>query len=86
LTTDKFPKIAIPLTRFAKKTVVPTLSNELGAHRLQVDLHEANTFIHRWVETLGGRKEGVKERYAPDGSNYLTFVLLKEVDKSDKVG
>lgn len=84
LTTPEFRKIAIPLTRFAKRTVVPTLWG-LGAHRIEAFLHEKHVFIHRWVEALGAHKEFVKENYAPDGSDYFGFVLHKPIDKPDKM-
>jgi hypothetical protein len=81
LTTPDFKKLAIPLTRFAKRTVVPTLFEKIGAHRLEAVLHEKNTHIHRWVEALGARKEFVKERYAPDGSAYYGYVLHNQSTK-----
>lgn len=75
LTTPAFPKIAISLTRFLKRVMVPTLFDDLGCRRLEGFFHEANTFIHRWVEGFGARKEFVKENYAPDGAAYVGYVL-----------
>lgn len=84
--TDDFNNIAKPLTRFLKKTVVPTLFGELGAHRLEADSHEKHTQAHRWLRWFGARQEGVKRRYGRDGSDYYTFALLSapKVDKADK--
>lgn len=84
--TDKFPRLALGLTRFAKKTVIPTLFNELGAHRLQCESHEKHASAHRWLKSLGADCEAVKRGFGKDGSNYLEFVILKPVDKPDKVG
>lgn len=78
LTTSDFRKIAVPLTRFVKRTVMPVLFDQLGARRLEAVLHEDNVFIHRWVEALGARKEFVKEQYAPDGKAYYGFVVTKQ--------
>lgn len=78
LTTPEFGKLALPLTRFAKRTVVPKLW-ELGAHRLEAFLHEKNTHIHRWVEALGAHREGVKERYSRDGSAYFQYAIYKGI-------
>lgn len=76
LTTPDFKKIAIPLTRFAKRTVVPTLF-QIGAHRIEALLHEKHVFIHRWVESLGAKREFVKQGYAADGSAYYGFAICK---------
>ncbi|MGZ5923512.1 MAG: hypothetical protein ACXWK2_02955 [Rhizomicrobium sp.] len=77
LTTANFGKLALPLTRFAKRTVVPTLFGQLGVHRLEAFLHEKNTHIHRWVETLGARREFVKEGYSRDGAAYYGYAICK---------
>lgn len=77
LTTPEFRKIAIPLTRFAKRTVMPLLFDTLGARRLEALLHEDNVFIHRWVEALGAKREYVKPNYAPDGAAYYGYAICK---------
>jgi hypothetical protein len=78
--TKDFPQVALGLTRFAKRQLVPNLGT--SAHRLQCDLHEKHAFVHRWVETFGATRESVKKHYASDGSNYFHYVL--KLDKSDK--
>ena len=85
LTTPDFGKIALPLTRFVKKGVIPVLFGELRARRLQADLHEKHVHIHRWVKTLGAKEEGPMAQWSPDGSTYLRFALCRppRVDKSD---
>ncbi len=76
--TDKFPRLALGLTRFAKKTVIPALFNELGAHRLQCESHENHVSAHRWLKSLGAEAESLKRGFGKDGSNYLEFVILKQ--------
>lgn len=76
LATPEFGKVALPLTRFAKREVVPRLW-ALGAHRLQCDLHEKRALVHRWVEGFGARREGTMWGYAPDGSNYFRYTLVR---------
>ena len=73
--TPLFPKVALGLTRFAKREVVPRLFGEIGAHRLQADLHEKHVYAHRWLETLGAKRESVRAGYAPDGADYFHYVL-----------
>jgi RimJ/RimL family protein N-acetyltransferase len=75
--TDKFPRLALGLTRFAKKTVIPTLFRDLGAHRLQCESHEKHTSAHRWLELLGAEQESVLRGYGKDGSNYFQYVIYK---------
>ena len=83
--TDEFPRLALGLTRFATKTVIPTLFGELGAHRLQCESHEAHADAHRWLELLGAGQEAVLRGYGKDGSNYLLFAICKGIDKPDKI-
>jgi len=85
LATAQFPKVMLGLTQFAKRTVVPKLFDELGAHRLQCDLHEKHKFVHRWVElSFGAWREGVMENYAPDGADYFRYVLSKPLDRKTR--
>lgn len=83
--TDEFPRLALGLTRFVKKTIIPTLFNDLGAHRLQCDSHVAHTDAHKWLNMLGGEVESWKKGFGKDGSTYLEFVILKAIDKPDKI-
>lgn len=76
--TDEFPRLALGLTRFAKKTVIPTLFCDLDAHRLQCESHESHASAHRWLKALGAEVESVKRNFGKDGSNYLEFVILKQ--------
>lgn len=78
MATAAFPKVALGLTRFAKREVVPRLFGELRAHRLQCDLHEKHVFVHRWVEAFGASREGEMRGYAADGATYLRYVLTKQ--------
>lgn len=73
--TDEFPRLALGLSRFAIKTVVPTLFGEIGAHRLQCDSHERHVSAHKWLKLLGAEREAVKVGYGRDGANYYSFVI-----------
>lgn len=84
--TDEFPRLALGLTRFAVKTVIPTLFGEMGAHRLQCDSHEKHIDAHRWLARMGASKESVKKSFGQDGADYFTFTILKKVDKANILG
>jgi hypothetical protein len=73
--TDDFPRLALGLSRFAIKTVVPTLFGEMGAHRLQCDSHEKHVSAHKWLKLLGAEREAIKAGYGRDGANYFSFVI-----------
>lgn len=75
--TDEFPRLALPLTRFALKQVIPRLFRDLGAHRLQCESHEKHADAHRWLHHLGATRESVKVGFGKDGSNYFEFVIVK---------
>ena len=81
LATDEFGKVMIPLTRFGKRTMFPTLFG-LGVYRIECFLHEDNVAVHRWVEILGFKKEFVKECYAPDGAAYHGYCISTNPTKS----
>lgn len=78
--TDDFERVARGLTRFAARAVIPELFGALGAHRLQADSHVKHETAHRWLRRLGAKVESVRKAYGRDGSDYLHFVLSKDVD------
>lgn len=75
--TDNWSRLAVPLTRFVKKTMVPLLVDRFNAHRLEADSHEAHTEAHRWMELCGATREGVKRGRGKDGSDYHTFAITR---------
>lgn len=80
--TDAFPRLALGLTRFATKTVIPTLFQQMEAHRLQCDSHEKHTDAHQWLERMGARRESVKVAFGKDGADYFTYTVTKKSTKS----
>jgi hypothetical protein len=79
--TDEFGKVALGLTRFARHTVVPTLFDKMGAHRLECESHEKHFTAHRWLGLMGANFEGVKRQYGKDGSDYFVFTVHKSRQK-----
>lgn len=69
--TDEFDKIAFPLTKFVRRTIIPSL-REAGAHRAECRSAMSHTKAHRWLEALGATREGVMREY---GSNKEDFAL-----------
>lgn len=73
--TDDFPRIALALTRFGVRVVIPTLFGQVGAHRLHCDSHEKHASAHKWLKNMGAEREAVKSGYGRDGADYFTFVI-----------
>lgn len=84
--TDDFPRLALGLTRFAKKTAIPTLFGQLGAHRLQAHSHAEHHDAHRWLRRLGAAPESTLGGYGRDGSDYQLWVLRKILDDMARQG
>lgn len=82
--TDSFPRIALGLTKFVLRGMLPQLWGELNAHRLEADSHEKHTEAHRWLERLGAYLESRKQDYGRDRADYRHYVLLKPVDRQNQ--
>lgn len=80
--TDYWPKIAIPITRFVKRKIIPLLFGQFGARRLEADSHWSHMEAHRWMEILGCEREGVRQALGKDGSDYVTYVLLDKTKET----
>ena len=71
--TDKWPKVALSVTRHIKRVMVP-LWFESGANRAECRTHHQYKWAHRWLETLGARKEAVLEEYGSGRETYFLYV------------
>lgn len=78
--TDDFGRLALPLTRFVRKTMLPLLFDTFGAHRLTADSLGTHTNAHRWMELCGARREGVRQAHGKGGEDFATYVIVKDVD------
>lgn len=70
--TDGFQSAALALTRYALRVMKPALIAS-GFHRLQCESRADHHDAHRWLETLGFRREGILKQYGSDGSDYILF-------------
>lgn len=55
--TDEFDRILLPFTRYVTKELFPALIAR-GVHRIQCHSISHYAPVHRWLETLGLRREG----------------------------
>lgn len=82
--TDDFRRLALGLTRMARRQIVPRLFGEIGAHRLQCHSHVEHEDAHRWLASLGCERESILKGFGRDGSDYIMFTLSKVENPVDR--
>ena len=75
--TDDFPQIAMALTRFIVQRLFPRYRNA-GVHRIECVSHIDYAEAHRWIETLGLKKEAEMPGYGRNGETYLQFAWVDD--------
>jgi hypothetical protein len=75
--TDEFPRVALAVTRFIKRNLIPLLLHQ-GARRAQCASHERHLDAHRWLKHLGATAEGVYDNFGKDGSAFVVFRWLRD--------
>ena len=83
--TDAFPRVALPLTRFIRCTLIPTLY-EMGAHRAECRSLEGHMAAHRWLMALGARREAVHPEYGRAGETFVTFAWSRDDVRLRRIG
>lgn len=73
--TDKFPSVAIALTRFIKDRLLPEYK-KAGVHRIECLSIEGNDSAHRWLNTLGLSKEASFPGYGKAGETFHQFAWV----------
>ena len=72
--TDRFAEIGLPLTRFAKRGIIPAVA-AAGAHRIHCHSIEGHTQAHRWLEALGAVREAEKPMFGKGGQTFYVYRL-----------
>lgn len=70
--TDDFPKIAMHLTRFVRRNLVPALTAG-GVHRAQCFSMNGHVMAQRWLEILGAKREGVAKGFGKSGEDFTLY-------------
>lgn len=73
--TPRWPETALELTRYVRRTMIPCLV-DLGAHRAQCYSMADYGDAHRWIETLGAKREAVLRRFGRDQQDFVLFRWL----------
>ena len=70
--TDSWPLVALPLTRWAKKNMI-SLMESAAIHRAQCWSLSGHDVAHRWLKMLGASEECVVPGYGRDGETFHLF-------------
>lgn len=70
--TDDFPRIGLPLTRWVRRRMIPAIVQQ-GIHRGECRSMEGHEAAHRWLETLGAKREGELKGYGKGGETFFTY-------------
>ena len=70
--TDKWPKVALSVTRHINRTVMPILISS-GCVRAECWSHNNHHVAHRWLELLGATREATVEDYGQNRVPYHCY-------------
>lgn len=70
--TDSWPKIALALTRWAKKAIFQIMS-DANIHRAQCWSLSGHDIAHRWLRHLGATEECASPNYGRAGETFHLF-------------
>lgn len=70
--TERFPHIALPLTRFIRQRLFP-LYRGRGTHRIECVSIDGYDAAHRWIEILGLKREAVLRGFGKRGEAFHQF-------------
>tara|TARA_R100001594_G_scaffold26371_2_gene51143 strand:+ start:4001 stop:4576 length:576 start_codon:yes stop_codon:yes gene_type:complete len=82
--TDRWPKVALSVTRHINKTVMSILMSE-GYVRAECWSHDNHHVAHRWLELLGAVREATVEDYGQNRVPYHCYSWTKTRLESENV-
>jgi hypothetical protein len=74
--TNRFPEVALSVTRWCYRAIVPALP-KIG-HRVECYCLAEKTDAHRWLERLGGVEEGTLRGYGRNGEDFKIFAWRRD--------
>lgn len=75
--TDRFPEIAIGVTRFATRNLFPKYM-AAGVHRIECASIAGYEHAHRWIQMLGMDEEGRFPGWGKNGETFHQFAKVAE--------
>lgn len=79
--TDRFPSIALALTRFIRQKLFPRVKRA-GVHRIEAVSIEGYEEAHRWIEILGLKREAELRGYGKNGETFIQFAWVSDACKT----
>ena len=75
--TDEWPRVALTLTRFARREMLPFLFDEQGANRIEARSLEGHVVAQDWMRALGAEDEGEIIDRGENRETYRLFALTR---------
>jgi hypothetical protein len=82
--TDRWPKVALSVTRHINRTVMPILMSA-GCVRAECWSHDNHHVAHRWLELLGAVREATVEDYGQNRVPYHCYSWTRTRLEDDDV-
>lgn len=73
--TDRFPEIALPMTRFIRRHYFPSLA-AAGTHRIECVTLDSYHEMQRWLETLGLERESTVRAYGRGREDFAMYAWI----------
>jgi len=72
--TDRMPEIGLPLTKFVKRSMIPSIMGCGSFNRAECKSIEGHDEAQRWLEVLGARREHTFENYGRLKETFYSYV------------
>lgn len=79
--TDEWPKVAVLLTRHARRFMMPALYRS-GAIRVDARALATHTDARAWLEYLGAEPKEVLDKWGKNGETFVNYVWTREQTKA----
>ncbi|SFI05768.1 hypothetical protein [Methylobacterium brachiatum] len=73
--TERFPEIALPMTRFIRRHYFPSLA-AAGTHRIECVTLDSYRAMQRWLETLGLKREATIPAYGKGRETFAMYAWI----------
>jgi hypothetical protein len=76
--TDNVKHVGLPLTKWVKRVMMPTLIEDMGCHRAECRSIEGHTDAQSWLEHLGVRRESSLPGYGRNGEDFWVYAWRRD--------
>lgn len=77
LGTDKFPKVALSVTKHITRVMLPAV-RAAGMHRADCFCLADYDKARRWLERMGAREEATLAKWGKNGETFVSYVWLRD--------